>query len=131
MSLLRDGIHRRAHLTARMGGGRMGASRMGWTPGQDDLVTLAREIKDENLTGIGPFYIWTETYKGTGPFKTINIFNISGLAALVMSESSTMQIITPWNLVIGIEATVDSTIGNINGSNLVIGFEAEFVTYFA
>ena len=87
---LRDGVHRRAPLTARFGSARFGAARFGCAYGQDDLAELTREIKNAALVALGPFYVWAERYPTDAPFSGLVGHDLfTGLARLLMRGNST------------------------------------------
>ena len=106
MSLLRDGIHRRAPLTARFGASRFGAARFGCVYGQDDLATLTREIKDENLEGVGPFYVWAEVLPTSSPFgNLVQHIPAIGTCAFTLGISTTVSYMYSANLTLGAAST--------------------------
>lgn len=104
MSLLRDGRHRRAPLTARFGAARFGAARFGCVYGQNDLATLTREIKDENLTGTGPFYVWAEAIDTLFAGQTQYISS-TGICAIAFAISTTVDYAYSVNLTLGADST--------------------------
>jgi hypothetical protein len=104
MSLLRDGIHRRAPLTARSGAGRSGAIRSGCVYGQDDTVSI--EIKDQNLEGVGPFYVWTERNRAGILFGNLTQYiSSTGICAFTLGISTTVSYGYSTNLILGADST--------------------------
>lgn len=125
MSLLRDGLHRRALLTARCGVARAGAVRLGWTPGQDDFEGLTREIKSNpGLTGVGPRYVWTERYRHEAPFGNVeqNIVAITGFAGTFTLSSTAVLRTTTFKGQFTLASEVLVLRGNVFGnlSNTVL-----------
>ena len=106
MSLLRDGIHRRAPLTARFGKARFGAARFGFCPGQSDFGGLTREIKNQALVSEGPFYVWKERLPTQPPFSGLVEYPpVQGLGRLLLNGSSTSSLGYSCNLLLGASST--------------------------
>ena len=110
MSRLRDGIHRRALLTARFGVARFGAFRFGFCPGQQDLDGLTREIKDQALTGEGPRYVWTERYPNEEPFSGLVTYDATVIAAMEAELTATVSQGYSMAMQMALEADISGTV---------------------
>jgi len=122
VSLLRDGIHRRAPLTARAGSARAGAARCGCVYGQDDLDGLTREIKGSGLIGVGPFYIWAEVLPNASPFSGGSQYYSTGVCAFHIGDlTSTVSYGFSANLLLGCLSTDYNNPAML--ANLLLGCE--------
>jgi hypothetical protein len=128
MSLLRDGVHRRALLTARFGVAKFGAARFGWLPGQNDLTLHTREIKDNPaLTGTGPRYVWSERYRNEAPFSGLVVYApYDGLGHLQFTADSDITKVDSASIYFTGDSTVTYSAG-ASDANLL--FTAEGLVY--